>query len=480
MIVLVALLGSSPSAHADTAHWANTYGGTGDDVAWAVEQTSDLGYILAGQTYSFGSGSTDVWILKLAASGSVEWQRAYGGAEDDVALSVHQTPDGGYIVAGYTGPVTNYDMWVLKLDSNGNIVWEYAYGAANQEFAEWVERTSDGGYILGGRTLSILASAPDFWALKLDSNGAVLWDRTYSLAQDRRIEAIHQTSDNGYILAGSTSSGFGPSVAWVIKTDADGNIVWQRTYDPGFGADVEDIRVTSDGGYVLIAEASQTLGGPQDFWVLKLQSDGAVEWERTYGGTGSEDAQVIRQTSDGGYILGGATSSFGAGGNDVWIVKLNQNGEIVWERTYGGAGDEEADGIDQTADGGYVVAGQTTSFGAGGKDVWLLRIDSTGNINGCAPEGTSSAIVTVTHATVVNTDGIASSIDEVRTETDATITPTSVTPSIQCFAPAATAAPVGGFMESANKLVVFAPYVALFGLIAVVAVAAAPWKKREN
>ena len=222
LIVLVALLGSSPSAYADTAYWANTYGGTNDDVAWAVEQTSDLGYIVAGQTYSFGSGRSDVWILKLTASGSIEWQKTYGGAGDDVATSVHQTPD-GYVVAGYTGPITNYDMWVLKLDSSGGIVWEYAYGGAIQDFATMVERTSDGGYIVGGQTASG-ANPPDFWALKLDSNGVAQWDRTYSLSFDRRIEAIHQTGDGGYILAGSTMShGAGYCNVWLIKTDANGN-----------------------------------------------------------------------------------------------------------------------------------------------------------------------------------------------------------------------------------------------------------------
>ncbi len=463
-------------SYADTPSWANSYGGTDGEAAFAVEQTSDLGYILVGHTWSFGAGRSDVWLLKLSASGTVEWQRTYGGAEDDEALSAHQTPDGGYIVAGYTASFgdPDYDTWVLKLDSSGGIAWEYAYGAGSQEFASSVERTSDGGYILGGRTNSG-ADAPDFWALKLDSNGVALWDRTYSLGADRRIESIHETSDNGYILAGSTSSGGAPA-AWVIKTDANGNIVWERTYDPGLGADVEEIQVTSDGGYVLIAEAL-TGGGDQDFWVLKLESDGDVEWESTYGGAGEEDAQPIRQTSDGGYIMAGETRSFGAGGGDVWVVKLNQNGQIMWERTYGGTGDDEVTSLDQTTDGGYVIAGETTSFGAGATDIWVLKIDSTGNIRGCQPIGSSDASVADTDATIVNTDGTVSSIADVRTETDATVTPTYVTPNNQCFGIGASApGAVGGVLELTRPRL----FIYLTGLLLGLAAAAVFVTKRRR
>jgi hypothetical protein len=479
LILVIGLLVLSPSVYADTTYWAKSYGGADRDTAFAVEQTSDLGYILVGDTWSGLSGRLDVWILKLSASGSIEWQRTYGGAGDDTAQSVHQTPDGGYIVAGYTASFgdPDYDMWVLKLDSNGGIVWEYAYGADNQELASFVEQTSDGGYILGGRTNSIAGSAPDFWALKLDSSGVAMWDRTYSLDGDRRIEAIHQTSDNGYILAGSTSSG-ALSVAWVIKTDANGNIVWERTYDPGLGADVEEIQVTSDGGYVLIAEAF-TADGDQDFWVLKLKSNGDIDWERTYGGNGEEDAQPIRQTSDGGYIMAGATGSFGAGGDDVWVVKLNQNGDITWERTYGGAGDDEAISIDETSDGGYIVAGETTSFGAGLTDMWVLRIDSSGHISDCLPIGSSNANVVDTHATIVNTQGTVSSISEVRTVTHATISPTSAIINSQCFESRASYG-VGGLTEPVSKLAIVAPWLAVIGLVGCIGTVVAVARKREK
>jgi len=433
-----------------TTYWAKSYGSSSFlelryNRAFAVEQTSDLGYVLAGNTV--GEYGVDVLVFKLTASGDTEWWGMYGGeGGDDEAVSVLQSSDGGYVVAGYTNSFGNGldDMWVLKLDSNGHVIWEYSYGTGFFERANYVEQTRDGGYILGGMATGVV-TGHDFWALKIDSNGVVLWDRTYHLGTvtDRRIEAIHETSDSGYILAGSTvlSGTTDQSRAWVIKTDADGDILWDRTYNPfdpsypSSSVDVEDIRITSDGGYVLFGEATGPGISGQDFWVLKLNSNGDIEWDKAYGGPGEEDAQPIRQTSDGGYIMAGATTSFGAGFKDVWIVKVNHNGDIVWERTYGGHTDDEALGMDLTSDGGYVVAGYTDWFGGGPTEAWVLKIDSSGYIGDCPPIGSSSATVVDTHATIVNTHGTVSSVSEVRVSTmwgDSVPQPWLL-PSTQCF-----------------------------------------------
>jgi len=202
-------------------------------------------------------------------------------------------------------------------------------------------------------------------------------------------------------------------------------------------------------------------------------------WAKSYGGTDRDTAFAVEQTSDLGYILVGDTWSFGSGRSDVWILKLSASGSVEWQRTYGGAEDDEALSVHQTQDGGYIVAGYTASFGDLLYDMWVLKIDSSGNISDCLPIGSSSASVVDTHATVVDTDGTVSSISEVRTETDATIAPTSAVMNSQCFeSRPSQGLAVGGFMENVNKAAVFAPYLALFGFVAAVAVIV--WKKREN
>ncbi len=252
LIALLFLLASPQLARAQTSYWAKTYGGTGDEENPWVQQTSDEGYIVVSTTDSFGAGDSDAWVVKLDGNGNIEWQRTYGTTGYDSPASVLQTSDGGYVVAGNTGqPNPNtWDAWVFKLDHNGAIQWEYTYGGPSGEVVICMQQTNDGGYIVGGRTISL--GSVDFWVLKLDSNGNRQWDRAYGgpgASMDRRIESILQTSDGGYILAGSVLNWPSPSRVWVIKVDTTGDIVqWQKTYTPAYDADLEDMQRTTDGG----------------------------------------------------------------------------------------------------------------------------------------------------------------------------------------------------------------------------------------
>ena len=262
--------------------WAKTYGGVNDDIAHSIQQTSDGGYIVAGGTYSYGAGFIDFWIIKLNLNGDIDWQKTFGGGNDDVAYSIQQTsPDGGYIVAGQSSSLGNPlgDIWILKLKSNGDIDWQKTYGGTASSTANCIKQTSDGGYIVAGET---------------------------------------------------SSSGAGSADVWVLKLDADGNL--------------------------------------------------QTGWPKTYGGASFDAANSIQQTLDGGYIVAGETASSGAGSTDFWILKLNANGDIVWQKTYGGSNDDIARSIQQTLDGGFIVAGETSSSGAGYADFWILKIDENGNI----------------------------------------------------------------------------------------------------
>ena len=362
--------------------WAKTYGGSNYDNAYSIQQTSDGGYIVAGETYSFGAGNEDIWVLKLNADGTVAWQKTYGGSGENLPWSIQQTSDGGYIVAGFTSfGVGGGDIWVLKLNADGSVAWQKTYGGLSYDVAYSIQQTSDGGYIVAGYTNSF-GTGGDIWVLKLNADGSIAWQKTYGGSGSDEPYSIQQTSDGGYIVAGLTGS---------------------------FGA-----------------------GG--DIWVLKLNADGSIAWQKTYGGSGSDEPYSIQQTSDGGYIVAGLTGSFGAGG-DIWVLKLNADGSIAWQKTYGGLGYDYGTSIQQTSDGGYIVAGLTGSFGAGGGDLWVLKLDSNGNIYGCPGGliGVTTVSGTDTSAVVTNTEVIGQDTNIIPQISTGTESSTSVIPSVVCI-----------------------------------------------
>jgi uncharacterized delta-60 repeat protein/uncharacterized repeat protein (TIGR02543 family) len=383
------------------SQWARTYGGSGDDYALFIQQTSDGGYIIAGNTSSFGAGGFDIWVLKLSSTGTIDWQRTYGGSSSDYALSIQQTNDGGYIVAGYTSSfgAGGNDAWVLKLSSTGTIDWQRTYGGSYHDRAYSIQQTKDGGYIVAGGTNSFGAGDEDSWVLKLSSTGTIDWQRTYGGSYWDRANSIQQTNDGGYIIAGLTESfGAGGLDMWILKLSSTGTIDWQRTYGGSYHDCAYSIQQTSDGGYIVAGYNSSFVAGNSDFWVLKLSSTGTIDWQRIYRGSYREMARCIQQTSDGGYIIAGGTESFGAGRYDAWVLKLSSTGTIDWQRTYGGSGNDYAYSIQQTSDGGYIVTGSTYSFGAGDEDIWVLKLYSDGKTDqSCGFIGSSDALIISTN-----------------------------------------------------------------------------------
>ncbi len=364
--------------------WAKTYGGSSYEEAYFIQQTSDGGYIVVGYTNSFGAGSTEILIIKLGANGTVSWAKTYGGSSSDYANSIQQTKDNGYIVAGYTYSfgAEGTDILIIKLGADGTVDWAKTYGGSNDDYAYSIQQTSDGGYIVAGHTWSFGAGNYDLFVIKLDENGTVSWAKTYGEISNDWANSIQQTSD-GYIVAGSTYS-FGASVDFlVIKLDASGAVSWAKTYGGSSGDDwAYSIQQTSDGGYIVAGYTDSFGEGFYDLFVIKLDASGAVSWKKTYGGSSYDRAFSIQQTSDGGYIVAGYTNSFGAGNNDILIIKLDADGTVSWAKTYGGSsGDDWAYSIQQTSDGGYIVAGSTYSFGAGA-DFLVIKLNSNGEIGG--------------------------------------------------------------------------------------------------
>jgi len=348
--------------------WQKTFGGVDDDEANSIQQTKDGGYIIAGWTRSFGSGEKDAHILKLNSKGEVEWQKTFGGVDDDEANSIQQTKDGGYIVAGYKSG----DVYILKLNSKGEIEWQKTFGGEYSDEANSVQEIADGGYVVAGWTYSS-DSEEDVYILKLNSKGELEWQKTFGGKYDDVAELIQQTKDGGYIVAGYKGGD-----VYILKLNSKGEVEWQKTFGGKYGGGANSIQQTADGGYIVAGWTYSFGSGEADVYILKLNSKGEDEWEKTFGGEYRDEANSIQQTTDGGYIVAGWTSSFGFGEADVYILKLNSKGQLEWEKTFGGKDDDEANSIQQTKDGGYIVAGWTASVGSGGKDVSILKLNSKG------------------------------------------------------------------------------------------------------
>ena len=351
--------------------WQKTFGGKDNDGASSIQQTTDGGYIIAGDK------GGDVYILKLNSKGEIEWQKTFGAKDYDEANSIQQTADGGYIVAGDKGG----DVYILKLNSKGEVEWQKTFGGEGIAGAFSIQQTKDGGYIVAGLTEPFGSEEADVYILKLNSKGEIDWQKTFGDQVVDQANSIQQTKDGGYIVAGVTGSfGFGEQDAYILKLNSKGEIEWQKTFG-GDGFDIAtSIQQTTDGGYIAAGWTESFGSGEYDAYVLKLNSKGEVEWQKTFGGKDYDEANSIQQTTDGGYIVAGWTKSFGSGGADVYILKLNSKGEVEWQKTFGGGDSDGAFSNLQTTDGGYIVAGWTWSFGSGGADVYILKLDSKGEV----------------------------------------------------------------------------------------------------
>ena len=378
LFINISLCASCTFAQSPSIDWQNTIGGSSDDVLNSIQQTSDGGYILGGSSKSIISGDKtethagqDYWVIKLNSAGFIEWQNTIGGSSDDYLNCIQQTSDGGYILAGYSNSLISgdktensiggFDYWVVKLNSTGGIVWQNTIGGTLDDYLHSVQQTSDGGYILGGESKSDITGdktennfgLTDYWVVKLNSAGNIVWQNDIGSWSDEYLNTIKQTSDGGYIIGGYSNSG-------------------------------------------IAGDKSEACLGGNDYWVIKLNSLGVIEWQNTIGGNSEDNLFSAEQTLDGGYILGGWSLSgisadktdAGIGNYDYWVVKLNSTGGIVWQNGIGGTDADYLYSIQQISDGGYflggysrsVISGDKTEAKIGGNDYWILKLNSTGTI----------------------------------------------------------------------------------------------------
>lgn len=365
-----------PAASLAQIAFERTYGGAATDRGQCVRQTQDGGYIIAGRTWSFGAGAQDVYLVRTDSLGDTLWTRTYGGPSWDGAFSVQQTIDGGFITAGYTYSFGGRlgDVYVIKTDSLGYTLWERIHGGVGGDLSYSVQQTHDGGYVAAGITPGPLGDY-DVYVVKLDSSGDTEWARTCGGFRNDIGYCIEQTRDGGYVVAGETMSwGAGDYDVYLVKLNSAGYPLWSRTYGGDSPDAAMSVQQTSDGGFVISGWTASFGTGPADVYLLKTDSAGYIQWTRIYGGPASDVGQSVRQVSEGGYVIAGWTGSFGAGAHDIWVIRTDALGDTLWTRLYGAQNDDAAYSVQETQDGGYIVAGYTESFGAGESDVYLIKM----------------------------------------------------------------------------------------------------------
>lgn len=366
--------------------FVSTWGGNSTDVGLSIAAARDGGYVATGQTNSYGEGNGDMFISKYKEDGTLDWSKTWGGSALDAANAVVATNDGGYVVSGETNSfgAGSSDVYIAKFDKDGALVWNNTWGGTGIDHAHDMVLTSDGGFIVTGETMSFGAGSNDMFIAKYTKDGEFSWSQTWGGAATDKGLSVAITRDGGYVVSGETYSfGAGSNEMFVVKYTANGKVSWNKTWG-GSGQDHgHTIVSTVDGGY-LVTGMTQSFGiANEDMVIAKYDANGNLSWNKTWGGLNSDWGQSITATNDNGYLVSGYTNSFGAGGEDIFISKYTFNGTLSWSKTWGGASHEECGPVVITTDGGFLIAGRTDSYGSGGLDMFMSKYDNVGEIKNC-------------------------------------------------------------------------------------------------
>ncbi len=414
-------------------------GGVDEEYGSVIVQTSDGGYAVTGYTYSFGAGDSDAYIAKFDSNQDLSWMKTWGTAGYDCGYSIVQTSDGGYAI---TGEASDYDtgetdMFIAKFDSTGVLSWDKIWGGTSYASGSSIIQTSDDGFAVTGYTYKFGSADNDYdmFIAKFSSTGILSWDRTWGGDYDEYGYSIIQASDGGYAVTGSTS--IYDTEIWsdmfIAKFDSTGNLSWNKTW----GGAADDIGYSiiqaSDGGYAVTGSANELGTGGSDMFIAKFDSTGNLSWDKIWGGTDYDGGYSITQTSDDGYAVTGSTISFDSGSQDMFITKFSSTGTLSWEKTWGGVGSDHGSSIVQTSDSGYAIIGYTNSYGAGDNDMFIVKYNSSGVIPDCSGHICRDLTADVSSPTaIVSSLGIGAIVpeseisDSSATSDDAAATVTSI------------------------------------------------------
>jgi len=360
LLLITAILGMGLLSHAQITFEKNYDAGFLDsDEAHCLIQTSDGGYLMSGAAWAGDEAWYDICLIKTDENGAWEWAKTFGEGEYNIEIgsAVVETGDGGYWIAGNTDGVSgNDDFWAIKTDANGEEVWSAVYGGDGQEFVSGGTKTNDGGYILVGSTNSYGVGGDDVYIVKTDAEGNKLWTKTYGTDEMDYANDVQQTTDGGYIIAGAVN---GYQDGYLIRTDANGDSLWTRVFGGPLTEEFFSVKQTGDGGFIVSGKNMSEGAGDYDVWLVKVDADGEEQWSKVFGGEKKDQGFSVSITDDAGYFIVGYTESFAHADedSDMYWIKTNDNGDTLWTKSFGDIMDDGGLSGLQTEDGGLVAAG---------------------------------------------------------------------------------------------------------------------------
>jgi len=365
------------------------YGGTQNERGYSVKQTSDGGYVIVGSSTSYGAGGSDLWILKVDGLGEFSWSKTYGGQGNDIGRDITQTSDGGYIITGYTKSFSSggdMDLWLIKTDANGESClysdggtcsensskWIKSFGTSGNDYGNSVQETSEGDFIVAGKSGRI----PSVFVIKTNSSGEKIWENLYGTGPGDRAQYIIERQDLGFLIVGKENANNVDDKLCLINIDTDGAEVWHSLYGGGGADGGNHISEVSGGGYI-IAGATKSYGNGNwdDLWLVKTSTGGSMEWQKTFGGSYTETGNYAHEKDAGGFMVTGSTESIGQGLYDIWVVSTDYTGNEIYSQTFGGSMDDKAIRGARGNSGELLIIGYTESFGNGGENVLFIKID---------------------------------------------------------------------------------------------------------
>jgi len=388
--------------------FAKTLGGSLNESAQSIVKTTDGGYAILGHTQSTDgdvenktNASFDFWLLKFNSDDKLQWQKTYGGSDDDRGLDIIQTQEGGYAILGYSkstdGNVTENmganDFWICKLDSSGNITWQKSYGFLGADIGYALTETNDNGYLITGvldvsasggqgnsKSLNTQHAGGDYWAIKLNTNGDKEWSKFFGGTFTDTPYDVVQTQDNGYLIVGSSDSddvdikgNQGTYDFWVVKISESGNLLWEKSFGGSQIDEAWGVLASNDGNFIIVGDTRSNdkdvtnNNGAADAFVIKITPNGDLIWRKSFGGTSFDTARSISKSNDGGFLISGSSRSSDGdvlknnGQNDAWVFKINNIGDLEWQKTMGGTNVDLAFDAISLNDDSTIVVGESSS-----------------------------------------------------------------------------------------------------------------------
>jgi uncharacterized delta-60 repeat protein len=360
-------------------NWQKAYGGGSRDKAYDVIALDDGGAMVAGMSQSYGKGRSDMLIVKLDKSGKSIWRSSYGGKKKDEAFALTKSSDGNFFAVGYSESFSesgDKDVYVVKFDTEGKRAWQKTYGGSESDIAKAVTAVGGGGILVAGYTDSYGKGREDVYILYIDKDGKEIWSKAIGGKEEDKAYDISLTADGGFVVVGSTASyGKGRDDFYILKFDGDGKLQWDKIYGGGESDVLHAVTPTRDGGFVVAGETKSFDSKHKDIDIIKYSKNGKQVWHKIFGFDSKEWANDIIKITGGGYLLAGTTKSFGFGKFDFYLLEIDSKGSSVWANVFGGANKDVAHALVRKKDGKILVVGESESFGQGGYDFMMLELE---------------------------------------------------------------------------------------------------------